>query len=268
MKRLEGKVAIITGGGKGQGQAAAVLFAREGASIIVADWAEDAGRDTVTQIKQDGGKAEFVKVDVSSSKDVQEMIKFAVKTYGRIDVLYNNAGVSARPLGDSGKIIDVPEEAWDKAINVNLKSIFLCCKYAIPEMIKSGGGSIINTSSLAGILGGSGIGPYFNKYPVAGPMGYTAAKGGMIPMSKAIAIGYGANNIRCNVICPGPINTELMKPLKLDDAAIQESVTAAIPRRRLGKVEDIAYAALYLASDESSWVTGIVLPVDGGMSTY
>jgi NAD(P)-dependent dehydrogenase (short-subunit alcohol dehydrogenase family) len=266
--RLKDKVCIITGGGKGQGKSAAMIFTREGASVIVADWAEDAGRDTVAEIKKEGGKAEFVKVDVSSAKDVQEMVKFAVATYGRLDVLYNNAGISARPLGDSGRIVDVPEEAWDKAINVNLKSIFLCCKYAIPEMIKSGGGSIINTSSLAGFLGGSGIGPYFNKYPVAGPMGYSAAKGGMIPMSKAIAIGYGVNNIRCNVICPGPINTELMKPLKLDDKDIQESVTNAIPRRRLGTPEDIAYAALFLASDESSWVTGVVLPVDGGMSTY
>ena len=268
MNRLEKKVAIITGAGKGQGKSAAVLFAREGASVIVADWAEAEGRDTVAQIKKEGGKAEFIKVDVSSTKDVQEMIKFTMKTYGRLDVLYNNAGISTRPFGDSGKIVDVPEEAFEKALNVNLKSIFLCCKYAIPEMIKSGGGSIINTSSTAGILGGFGIGPYFNKFPVAGPMGYTASKGGMIPMSKAIAIGYGPNNIRCNVICPGPINTELMKPLKLDQQDIRESVESAIPRRRLGTTDDIAYAALYLASDESSWVTGVVLPVDGGISTY
>lgn len=266
--RLKGKVCIVTGAGNGQGKASALRFANEGASVVVADYDADAGQQTVFEIKKGGLKAEFVKTDVSKSKDVEEMIKFTVEAYEKLDILFNNAGISTRSLGDSGNIADVPEEAWDKNLSVNLKGVFLCCKYAIPEMIKSGGGSIINTSATAGFLGGSGIGPYFSQNPMAGPIAYSAAKGGILPMSKAIGIGYGMHNIRCNVICPGPIDTALMAPRNLSNKEIRESVEAAIPLRRLGMPEDIANAALFLASDESSWMTCQVLIVDGGISSY
>jgi len=148
----------------------------EGALAVVADWAKDTGRETVAQIKKGGGKAEFIKIDVSSNKDILEMIKFAVKTYGRVDVLYNNAGVSARSIEDLSRIIDVLGEDWYRALNINLKNIFLCCKYAIPEMIKAGVGSIINISSLASILEGSGIGPYFRKISPPVPSGIQRLK--------------------------------------------------------------------------------------------
>lgn len=266
--RLKDKVCIITGAGKGQGRAAAFLFAREGASIVVADFAEDAGRKTVEDLKKEGLLAEFVKVDVSKAKEVEEMVKFAVATYGKIDVLYNNAGISTRPMGDSGKIESVPEEAWDRNLDVNLKGVFLCCKYAIPEMKKNGIGSIINTSSGAGITGGSGSGPYFTKHPSNHPIAYSSAKSGLNSLSKSIAVGYGQYGIRCNVICPGPIDTELMAPLNLDKEDVKESVAGAIPARRIGQPEDVANAALFFASDESSWVTGQVLAVDGGFTIY
>ncbi|NLD51203.1 MAG: glucose 1-dehydrogenase [Clostridiaceae bacterium] len=266
--RLKDKVCIITGSGNGMGKAAALLFAREGAKVVVADFNENAGRQTVDEIKKEGLIAEFVRVDVSKEDEVKAMVKFAVDTFGKLDVLFNNAGISSRPIGDSGKIATVPEEAFDQQIAVNLKGVFLGCKHAIPEMLKNGKGSIINTSSTAGIIGGQGIGPFGAKNPTPGPAAYSAAKGGIIPMSKSIGIAYGENNIRCNVIVPGPVETDLMKPLHLDQKEIRDSYEAAIPLRRLGEPEDIAKAAIFLASDESSWITGQVLAVDGGISTY
>ncbi|MFC1917216.1 SDR family NAD(P)-dependent oxidoreductase [Chloroflexota bacterium] len=266
--RLKNKVCIITGSGRGMGRAAALLFSREGASVTVAELQEDAGRDTADQIKKEGGKAEFVKVDVSNIQDVQEMVNFTTKHYGQLNVLFNNAGISGRPFGDGVKITDIPEEAWDKVLSVNLKSVFLCCKYCIPEIIKSGGGSIVNTSSLAGIIGGFPPGVLNSKVPLSNPHAYTAAKGGIISMSKAIAVAYGPDNVRCNVICPGVVDTELMKPTKFFEKEYKEATENYFPLRRYAKTEDIAYAALYLASDESSYITGQVLAVDGGYTAY
>ena len=266
--RLKDKVCIITGSGRGMGKTAALLFAREGASVIVAELQEDAGRDTADLVKKEGGKAEFVKVDVSNAQDVQEMVKFTTKQYGQINVLFNNAGISGRPFGDGIDITEVPEDAWEKVLAVNLKSIYLCCKHVIPEMIKIGGGSIVNTSSLAGVVGGFPPGALGSKVALANPHAYTAAKGGVVSLSKSIAVAYGPNNVRCNVICPGVVDTELMKPTNFFKKEYQETTEKIFPLGRYAKAEDIAYAALYLASDESSYVSGQVLSVDGGYTAY
>lgn len=207
-------------------------------------------------------------MDVSNTNDVQEMVKFAVKKYGRLNVLFNNAGVSGRPFGDSVKVTDVSEEGWEKVLTINLKSVFLCCKYGIPEIIKSGGGSIVNTSSLAGFSGGYGPGPFGSKVPIANPSAYSAAKGGIIPLSKAIGVAYGPNNVRCNLICPGTTETDLMKTSRFLEKEYRKDIENQAPLGRFGKPEDIAYAALYLASDEASFVTGHVLVVDGGVTAY
>jgi len=272
MERLEGKVAIITGAGSGMGKASAFLFAREGASVVVADIQVDQGQDTVSQIKKDGFKAEYIKVDVSQSQDVQEMIKFTIKTYGKLNVLFNNAGAACRHLGDSSKITEIPEETWDKAYSINSKSVFLCCKYGIPEMIKSGGGSIINNSSETGVYGGFPPGYFNSKTPVAYPNAYMSAKGGLIPLTKAIAIAYASDNIRCNVICPGVIETAFYKhhanqTMFTDTASIENFENCQLVKR-IGKPEDIANMALFLASEESSFITGQSFLVDGGKSVY
>lgn len=266
--RLKDKICIITGSGSGMGQTSALLFAREGASVIVADYNEVAGKDTVQRIKKEGGQATFVKVDVSNAGDVQEMVELAIKQYGRIDVLFNNAGISGRPFGDSMNITEVTEEAWAKVLDVNLKGIFLCCKYTIPEMIKSGGGSIVNTSSLAGTGGGFPPGTVGSKVPLASPSAYVSAKGGVISLSKSITLAYGPRNIRCNVIAPGVVDTELMKPTAFFNKEFQETSEKIFPLGRYAVKEDIAYAALYFASNESSYVSGQILAVDGGYNAY
>jgi len=269
MHRLEGKVAIITGAGSGMGRASALLFAQEGAAVVVADIQEEAGRETVAQIKKEGGKAEFIKTDVTSAKAVEEMVKFTVKTYGKLNILYNNAGAAVRSLGDGGKMADIPEVAWDKGIEINLKSVFLCCKYSIPEMIKSGGGSIINVSSGAGLGGGNPPGAFGEKVPTPFPNAYGAAKGALIPMTKHIAVAYGADNIRCNVISPGVTETNFFANNKAFQVKEnRDSLAIILPLRRLGKAEDIARAALFLASDDSAYITGQTLPVDGGFTAY
>jgi NAD(P)-dependent dehydrogenase (short-subunit alcohol dehydrogenase family) len=272
MNRLKGKVAIITGASSGMGRAAALLFSREGASVIVADIMEDQGRDVVEQIKKEGGKAEFIKVDVSNSQNVQNMIKFTIDTYGKLNILFNNAGAALRHLGDSPRITDIPEETWDKAYNINSKSVFLCCKYGIPEIIKSGGGSIVNNSSETGVNGGSTPSYLNSKTSIAYPNAYMSAKGSLIPLTKAIAIAYAADNIRCNVICPGAIETAFYKHHAnqgiFTDKTMVESLENCQLVKRIGKPEDIANAALFLASDESSFITGQSLLVDGGKSVY
>lgn len=268
MGRLENKVAIITGSGKGQGRASAIRFAKEGAKVVVADFDEKAGRDTVEVIRKDGGTAEFFAVDISNEEKCKDMVDFTVKTFGKLDILFNNAGISTRDYGDGARIENVPMKAWDRNLEVNLKGAFLTSKYAIPEIVKAGGGSVIITSSTAGVSGGFGIGPFKSKYPTGGPVAYTAAKSGIISMAKALAITYGPDQVRVNVICPGIVNTELMSPLNLDDKEIQDSVTAAYPLRRLVEVDDIANTALFLASDESAIITGNIMMVDAGVTLY
>jgi NAD(P)-dependent dehydrogenase (short-subunit alcohol dehydrogenase family) len=249
--RLSNKVAIITGSGSGIGQAEALLFAGEGAKVIVNDINEENGLKTVASIKDQGGEARFFRADVSQASEVEGLITFAIATYGGLKVLVNNAGVGFIRKGD-GPTTETIEEIWDKVVDINLKGTFLCSKYAIPRMIDSGGGSIVNTSSVAAIRG-------------AVSNAYASAKAGVIALTKSIALAYGKNNIRANAICPG----HTMTPLQIDIAPTQEErdrLAAQIPVGRLAKPVEIAYAALFLASEEASFVNGAVLVVDGGQS--
>jgi NAD(P)-dependent dehydrogenase (short-subunit alcohol dehydrogenase family) len=248
--RLAGKVALITGAASGQGRAAARLFAQEGAKVVVADVAVEGGEETVRLVKETGGEASFVAIDVSQSADVERGVRFTVQTYGGLHVLYNNAAIWQ--LGFDNRVTELVEEAWEKIISVNLKGVYLCCKYGIPELIKAGGGSVINTASVAGLVG-SGQPTHT----------YAASKGGVISLTRAMAIAYAPQKVRVNVICPGGVDTPMIAPL-ITDTGVRERFAASHPLRRMGTPEDIAYCALYLASDESSWVTGSVFTIDGG----
>ncbi|MBI3246677.1 MAG: SDR family oxidoreductase [Deltaproteobacteria bacterium] len=246
MDRLKGKVALITGGGSGIGRATCLLFAREGATVVVADYVAEGGHETVRQIKATGGEAAFVQADVSKSADVQNMIATAAKTYGRVDVLFNNAGIE----GPSTKIANYKEDDWDRVIAIDLTSVYLGMKYVIPKMIEQGGGVIISTASVAGLVGFPGSGAY------------AAAKAGVINMTRMVALEYADKNIRVNCICPGIIDTPMVD--RVVGGRPKERVIKAEPIGRLGKPEDIANAALFLASDESSFATGAPFVIDGG----
>ena len=251
--RLQDKVALITGSAGGMGQAAAELFAREGASIIVTDIAADAGEQTARNIRKAGGKAIFVQANVANEDDVQHLVRESIDAFGRIDVLYNNAGIM--PADDSG-VTDLSEATWDRILDVNLKSAFLCTKYAVPHMIQQGKGSIINIASFVALMGCS-----------VPQDAYTASKGGMLSLTKSFAIQYGRHGIRCNAICPGPIETPLLRGLWTNEEARNLRINR-IPLGRFGQIDDVIYMALYLASDESSWTTGAWLVIDGGISSH
>ncbi len=251
--RLQDKVALITGSAGGMGQAAAELFAREGASIIVTDIAADAGEQTARNIREAGGKAIFVQANVANEDDVQHLVRESIDAFGRIDVLYNNAGIM--PADDSG-VTDLTEATWDRILDVNLKSAFLCTKYAVPHMIRQGKGSIINIASFVALMGCS-----------VPQDAYTASKGGMLSLTKSFAIQYGRHGIRCNAICPGPIETPLLRGLWTSEEARNLRLNR-IPLGRFGQIDDVIYMALYLASDESSWTTGAWLVIDGGISSH
>ena len=252
--RLKGKAALITGAGSGIGRASALLFAREGAKVAVVDIVQEGGQETVNMIKEGGGEAIFVKADVTKAVDAERMIKTTVEKYGRIDILFNNAGINP-----SGTVVDTPEEAWDKVINVNLKGAFLGSKYAIPEMAKGGGGVIINTASVAGLVG------------TANEIAYVASKGGIVAMTRGMAIDHVNQNIRVNCICPSGTETPLINKwldtVKEPEKMRQELANTSL-FKRLARPEEIAQAALFLASDESSFVTGSALVVDGGFTAW
>jgi NAD(P)-dependent dehydrogenase (short-subunit alcohol dehydrogenase family) len=243
MGKLEGKVAIVTGGASGIGKATVELFTREGAKVLAADW-DERGADVVAGLPD----AAFVKVDVSSVEDVRTMVRGAVERFGGLDVIFNNAGVE----GEQGATADCSLENWDRVIGINLKGVFLGMKYAIPEMLKRGGGSIINTASVAGLVGFAGI------------PAYCASKGGVIQLSKAAALEYATQGIRVNVICPGVIATPMVERFTSASPAVREALEASEPVGRFGTAEEVAMMALYLASDDSSFCTGAPFIIDGG----
>jgi NAD(P)-dependent dehydrogenase (short-subunit alcohol dehydrogenase family) len=244
MGRLEAKVAIVTGAGSGIGRATALRFAGEGAKLIVAD-VTGAENDTAKTI---GANAVAVHADVSKSADVRALIDAARSRFGRLDVIFNNAGIE----GTQAPTADYSEENFDRVISINLRGVFLGIKYAIPLMLESGGGSIINTASVAGLVGFPGL------------SAYCASKGGVVQLTKTAALEYAAQNIRVNAICPGVIWTPMVQRLTGDDEDAKAAFVAMEPVNRLGTPEDIAAMALYLASDEAAFVTGAALPIDGG----
>jgi NAD(P)-dependent dehydrogenase (short-subunit alcohol dehydrogenase family) len=250
--RLANKVAIITGSASGMGRAAADLFAREGAAVVLTDILEAEGQEAARQIRAAGGQAIFIPADVSRAEQVQRMVAGAIEAYGRIDVLYNNAGIMPP---EDGSVVDLDEALWDRVMNINLKSAFLCSKYVIPHMVQQRSGSIINIASFVAFMGCS-----------VPQDAYTASKGGLIALTKSLAVQYGPYGIRCNAICPGPIETPLLRHLWTSEEARNVRLSR-IPLGRFGEAKDIIYLALYLASDESAWTTGAWLLVDGGISS-
>lgn len=249
MGRLTGKVAIVTGAASGIGEATARLFAQEGASLVLADWQDARGEQVADAARTTGAEAVFVKTDISKPDDVQAMINTAVQTYGRLDVIFNNAGIE----GEMNKpTADCTLDNWNRVIAINLTGVFLGMKYAIPEMLKGGGGSIINTASVAGLVGFAGI------------PAYCAAKGGVVQLSRCAAIEYAKQNVRVNVICPGVIATPMVDRAIGGSEEARKAFTAIEPVGRFGTAEEVANVALFLASDESSFCTGAPFIVDGG----
>lgn len=249
--RLQDKVAIITGGGSGIGYQTSLLFAQEGAAVVVADVNDDGGNQTVSEIKAAGGHAFYVRADVSKAADCEAMIAAAEREFGKLNILFNNAGVMLSADDDA---INTEESVWDTTMAVNVKGVFFGCKYGIPALRRAGGGSIINTASFVALLGAA-----------TPQLAYTASKGAVLSMTRELATIHARENIRVNALCPGPLRTELlMKFLNTEEKKQRRLVH--IPMGRFGEAKEMAYAALYLGSDESSYVTGSEFVVDGGIT--
>ena len=250
--RLADKVAIITGAGSGMGRAAAQMFAAEGASVVVADYDEAAGSETAALVTQSGGEASFVRADVSEEADAKAMVDHAVARFGRVDALYNNAGVM--PERDHS-VIDTDVATWDRVMAINVRGVFLACKYAIPRMVDQGSGSVINISSFVALLGCS-----------VPQDAYTASKGAVLSLTRSLAVQFAPHGVRSNAICPGPIETPMLMEWLLKDDEARQVRLARNPTGRFGKPEEIVNVAIYLASDESRWTNGANFVVDGGIS--
>ena len=244
--RFEGKVALVTGAASGIGRGSAQAFAQEGASVVVADVAEDGGHETVKLIEDAGGQAKFVKADVSKTADVEALVEQAIATFGRLDYAHNNAGV----LGKARPAHEIDEADWDRLIGINLKGVWLCMKYEVPHMLEHGG-AIVNTSSAAGLVGMQALGAY------------TASKHGVAGLTKSAALDYAKLGIRVNAVCPGGVDTPLVRNIE-DPGSFPPQAMPVMPR--FGTPEDIANAVIWLCSDDSSYVTGHMLVVDGAMT--
>jgi NAD(P)-dependent dehydrogenase (short-subunit alcohol dehydrogenase family) len=250
--RLQGKVAIITGAGSGMGRVAAGMFAGQGARVVVAEAGEAAGHETVRLVEEAGGEASFVRTDVSEEASSRAMVDHALATYGRIDILYNNAGVM--PEADRS-VVDTDVETWDRVMAVNVRGVFLGCKYAIPAMVEQGSGSIINIASFVALVGCS-----------VPQDAYTASKGAVLSLTRSLAVQFGPKGIRANAICPGPVETPMLMDWLVKDDAAKQVRLARNPTGRFGRPEEVANMAIYLASDESRWTNGASLVVDGGIT--
>jgi NAD(P)-dependent dehydrogenase (short-subunit alcohol dehydrogenase family) len=251
MGRLDGKVAVITGAASGIGRASAIRFASEGAAVVVTDLNAQGGEETVTECKRSGGRAVFHRVDVTSEADVKAAVDRAVSDFGKLDTIFNNAGLA----GAIGKIEETTAENWDRTFSILLRAVFLGMKYAVPAMRKAGGGSIISTASIAGLRGG------------AGPHAYSAAKAGVVNLTRSVALEVGKDRIRVNCICPGGINTPLISNNVPGGFEVASQFLKNIqPIPRAGLPEDIAAMAAFLASDDAEWITGTAMVVDGGFT--
>jgi len=247
-KIFANKVALITGGSFGIGQATAIAFAQRGAKVVIADYAEDKEQQTIQEIKSVGGEAAFVQCDVSKGPQVKALIEKTVSTYGRLDYAFNNAGVE----GINALIQDCTEENWDKIISTNLKGVWLCMKYQIPQMLKQGKGAIVNNSSVAGLIGFPGL------------PAYVASKHGIVGLTKTAALENAKTGIRINAVCPGVIKTKMIDRLISSAKDMEKQLLAQEPIGRMGKPSEIAEAVTWLCSDSASFVTGQALAVDGG----
>ena len=246
---FEGKVALVTGASSGIGRATAEAFARDGARVVAADVLDDAGRETVERIEASGGTATFVRCDVSSAADVENMVRHARSAYGRLDCAFNNAGIE----GELANTVDCTEENWDRTLGINLKGVWLCMKHEIPVMLEHGGGAIVNCASVAGLVG-------FRNLPA-----YSASKGGVVELSRTTALEYSDQGIRVDSICPGVIRTPMIDRIVHGDAEAEAEFTALEPIGRMGTPEEIADAVLWLCSGRASFVTGHALVADGGL---
>lgn len=250
--RLKGKVAIVTGAGSGIGKAIAELFAAEQAAVVLAEWNRQSGAEAEAAIRAAGGTARFIPTDVSKAPEVRALIERTVAEFGRLDILVNNAAIQIL-----GRLADTSEEDWDRLHSVNLKGVFLCSKYAIAAMLRSGGGSIVNIASILGLVGDPDL------------AAYCAAKGGVLALTKAAALAYGPEGIRVNAICPGDVDTPMVREYFEKDShpeALRREVASKYALRRIAAPREIAEAALYLASDAASFVTGSALVIDGGLT--
>ena len=248
MGQLDGKVALITGAGSGIGRASALVFAREGATVVVADVDAAGGAETVRLVESAGGRALFVKTDVSQASEVEALVQASVAAYGRLDYAHNNAGIEGMVLTPTA---DWTEEAWNRIININLKGVWLGMKYQIPRMLKQGGGAIVNTSSIAGLVGSRSA-------------GYGASKHGIVGLTKTAALEYAKSGIRVNAVCPGVIRTPMVQRSLDRMPELEERFVAVEPTGRIGRPEEVAEAAVWLCSAAASFVTGHAMTVDGG----
>lgn len=249
-KILKGKVALITGGGSGIGRATALAFAREGAIVAISDVAVENGEETARMVRDAGGEASFIPCNVAKGTEVKAMVDKTVGKYGQLDCAFNNAGIESSMV----PIVDYPEEEWDKVISINLTGVWLCMKYEIPQMLKQGRGAIVNTASVAGLIGTPGISPY------------TASKHGVVGITKTAALEYATAGIRINAVCPGAIRTPMVNRVIASKPEIENFFLQCHPVGRLGTPEEIAAAVVWLCSDAASFVTGHAMVVDGGLT--